>query len=75
MNQESVDLYDTITKQSQWYHPLSTYARYRVILKSSEGSGGSRMVDELSKEHLVIPIHLERMVCLYLLNFGICYCM
>jgi hypothetical protein len=36
----------------------NTYARYSAIVQSS-GMGKSRMIDELSKNHLVIPINLR----------------
>ena len=34
------------------------YARYQPVVQSP-GIGKSRMIDELSKEHLVIPINLR----------------
>ena len=34
------------------------YARYLAIVQSS-GTGKSRMIEELSKEHLVIPVNLR----------------
>ncbi|KAF8806794.1 hypothetical protein BYT27DRAFT_7233606 [Phlegmacium glaucopus] len=49
-------LYETITSQIQ--SEPQAYARYQAIVQSS-GMGKSRMVDELSKQHLVIPINLR----------------
>jgi hypothetical protein len=49
-------LYDTM--QRQWKSRDALYARYLAIVQSS-GTGKSRMIDELSKEHLVIPINLR----------------
>ena len=49
-------LYDDIAKQCRW--PYQAYAQYRPITQSS-GMGKSRTVDELVKEHLVIPINLQ----------------
>ncbi|KAF8637024.1 hypothetical protein AX17_003093 [Amanita inopinata Kibby_2008] len=47
--------YDNATKRSQ----NDTFCvRYQSIIQSS-GMGKSRMIDELSKEHLVIPINLR----------------
>ena len=34
------------------------YARYLAIVQSS-GTGKSRMIEELSKKHLVIPVNLR----------------
>ena len=34
------------------------YARYLAIVQSS-GTGKSRMIEELSKKHLVIPVNLQ----------------
>jgi hypothetical protein len=50
-------LYDDVAQQCQ--RPGQAYARYRAIVQSS-GMGKSRTVDELAKEHLVIPINLRR---------------
>ncbi|KIL66156.1 hypothetical protein M378DRAFT_10426 [Amanita muscaria Koide BX008] len=50
-------LYDTIKCQCTRGDPI-VYARYAAILQSS-GMGKSRMIDELSKKHLVLPINLR----------------
>ena len=49
-------LYEVAKEQSQ--ENTVTYARYLAIVQSS-GMGKSRTVDELSKEHLLIPINLR----------------
>ncbi|KIL63618.1 hypothetical protein M378DRAFT_24971 [Amanita muscaria Koide BX008] len=49
--------YDTIKGQCTRGDPV-VYARYASILQSS-GMGKSRMIDELSKKHLVLPINLR----------------
>ena len=48
--------FESITRQCQTQ--LQYYARYQSIIQSS-GMGKSRMIDELSKEHIVIPINLR----------------
>lgn len=48
--------YDTIKSHCTW--DPAVYARYSAILQSS-GMGKSRMIDELSKKHLVLPINLR----------------
>ena len=48
-------LYQTITKYSQ---ANNGYARYQAVIQSS-GMGKTRMIDELSKDHLVIRISLS----------------
>ncbi|KAF8815395.1 hypothetical protein BYT27DRAFT_6697968 [Phlegmacium glaucopus] len=50
-------LYETITSQIQSDYRSSV--RYQAIIQSS-CIGKSRMVDQLSKKHLVIPINLRR---------------
>jgi hypothetical protein len=50
-------LYDTIRDHCVTKDP-TIYARYAAILQSS-GMGKSRTIDELSKEHFVIPINLR----------------
>ncbi|KAM6495554.1 hypothetical protein JOM56_008260 [Amanita muscaria] len=50
-------LYDTIKGHCTKGNP-AIYARYAAILQSS-GMGKSRMIDELSKKHLVLPINLR----------------
>jgi hypothetical protein len=49
-------LYNSISTQFQAGN--RTYARYQAVVQSS-GMGKSRMIDELSKDHLVIPINLR----------------
>jgi hypothetical protein len=46
------------TMDSRWRSKNTLYARYLAIVQSS-GTGKSRMIDELSKEHFVIPINLR----------------
>ncbi|KIL63609.1 hypothetical protein M378DRAFT_164281 [Amanita muscaria Koide BX008] len=50
-------LYDTIKGHCARGDPV-VYARYASIIQSS-GMGKSRMIDELSKKHLVLPINLR----------------
>jgi hypothetical protein len=50
-------LWDTLKGYCETGDPL-TYARYAAIVQSS-GMGKSRMIDELSKKHLVIPVNLR----------------
>jgi len=47
--------YENATKRCEG---PETYARYQFIIQSS-GMGKSRMVDELSKGHFVIPVNLR----------------
>jgi hypothetical protein len=48
-------LYDHIVTYSK---DTDSYARYTSIVQSS-GMGKSRAVDELSKQHLVLPLNLR----------------
>ncbi|KAM6501265.1 hypothetical protein JOM56_004279 [Amanita muscaria] len=50
-------LYDTIKGHCTRGDPV-VYARYASIIQSS-GMGKSRMIDELSKKHLVLPVNLR----------------